>query len=221
MQQRESYPWPLNITGKGNVNGQSFTLNGAGVIRCAGVYHAALNFSAIPAGFHPSAISMFIVSTCCDAGASERNGARNLRMRGTEGYEAHRELTFGRDKIVLDGTADYRGPALLLEVNVTGTVSLPDDLCGHAVYITRVQPQDGGRILALGEGSLFRKSGEEVKIGISTLQTLRPNPLPTPLRSPEFRIATESGESFGNSYHLTIHSIYDAINSMTEAERRR
>jgi len=103
-------------------------------------------------------------------------------MRGTESYEARRELMFGDDKIVLVGKATYGADALELEVDISGKISLPDDLCGHSVYLTRVGPAKGGGTRTVGEGSLFRHSGEELKVRIASKQTLKPDPLPHPIR---------------------------------------
>jgi hypothetical protein len=208
------FPWPLNVSARGTVNGTEFSISGAGVIRCVGVYHAILNFSRIPPRFHPSAISMFVISTCCEAGASARNGAKNMRVRGAKLYRAQRELTFDQGKITLEGTARYTDEALLLDVEVQGKVDLPDDLCGHSVYFQRVSPASDGTLTARGDGSLYRKSGEEIRISISARQRFEPA-LSDPLTKSEFRVATEDGVLEGRSYRTTIHSIFDGANSMS------
>jgi len=128
-------------------------------------------------------------------------------------------LSFGEGKINLAGKALYAAEALGLEVDINGQVTLPDDLCGHSVYITRVEPDGSGRTKSIGEGSLFRASGNELKVKIKSSQVLHPTPLPHPIRATEFRIATEDGELHGNSYRLTIHSIFDAHNSMSLVEK--
>jgi hypothetical protein len=213
--QAEQYlPWPINIQGSGNVNGEKFSLTGTGVIVSFGVYKASLNFSSIPDGFHPSAIATFVVSTCCDAGASARNGGRNMRLRGATSYESHRELSFSEGKLILNGKAIYSDQALSLIVELTGQVNLPEDLIGHSVYVLSVRPQNDRSLKAIGSGSLFRRSGEEIKVQIEARQTITPNPLPDPILNNEFRIATESGELHGNSYSLTLHSVFDTANSM-------
>jgi hypothetical protein len=140
-----------------------------------------------------------------------------MRIRGARSYESVRELTFDNGKLTVEGKATYSEHALSLDVHISGKISLPDDLIGHSVYILSVRPQGDNTLQAVGEGSLFRRSGEEVKVKIRSKQTILPMPLPDPIEKNEFRIATESGDMYGLSYRLTIHSVFDTANSMTQA----
>lgn len=137
-----------------------------------------------------------------------------MRTRGAQSYDSQRTISSEGTNLVLKGKANYSPEALSLQVDLTGNASFPDDLACHSVYILNVQPQADNSLRAVGQGSLFRKSGEEIKLSIEAKQSITPSPLPDPIDKAEFRIATESGHLRGLSYTLTIHSIFDASNSM-------
>lgn len=214
------FPWPINIKARGIINGTRFNVNGAGVIRTFGVYEAILNFDKIPPHFHPSAIGTFIVSDCCGAGASMRNGGLNMSTMGVEEYDIHRKLDVAGGEINLRGKAFYTPEALVLDIDIDGDANLPDDLISHSIYIKRVYHDGPGIILGVGNGSLFRQDGSEVPVDINTRYLVQPNPLPNPMKDCEYRIATEDGLLFGLSYHLRIHSIFDGGNTMSMLESR-
>ncbi|MFH6955088.1 hypothetical protein ACHSBP_18480 [Pseudoalteromonas sp. XMcav1-K] len=209
------FPWPINIKAQGNINNTDIIVNGAGVIRTLGVYESILNFNKIPPKFHPSAIATFIVSNCCGAGASTRNGGKNMTSMGVIEYEVERRLELAGGLINMHGKAYYTNEALVLDIDIEGNIDLPDDLIGHSVYLKKVYPSEcKSKAFGVGEGSLFRANGEDVPLTINTKYNLTPSVLPNPLEAPEYRIATEDGVLNGNSYSLRIHSIFDGINTM-------
>ncbi|MDO3401920.1 hypothetical protein QWI29_17910 [Mycolicibacterium neoaurum] len=208
------FPWPINVKSGGTINGTSFRIHGAGVIRTYGVYDAILNFDTMPAHFHPSSIGAFVVSNSCGAGASMRNGGINMSAMGVEEYEVHRVLTLGGGELHLQGQARYTPEALELDIEIEGEAEIPDDVICHSVYSKKVFADGPGTLVGTGEGSLFRADGSDIPVGINTNYKISPNPLPNPLTNAEYRTATESGVLFGTSYHLRIHSIFDGQNTM-------
>lgn len=211
-------PWPIQIKSKGRVNGLDFTINGTGVIRTFGVYDAILNFNRLPRGFHPAALGPIVVSNCCGAGASTRNGGLNMSTMGVEEYDVHRKLDIGDGKIEMKGKALYTPEALILDIDIDGDVELPADLTGHSIYVKKVYPSSDGEILGVGTASLFRSDGTEVGVAINTRYRVNPSPLPRPLKNPEYRIATADAELYGLSCSIRIHSIFDGINTMSQLE---
>lgn len=212
------FPWPINIKASGRVNGTDFNINGAGVIRTFGVYDAILNFDRLPVGFDATTLAPLVVSNCCGAGASMRNGGLNMSTMGVEEYKVHRKLDIGDGRVDMKGKALYTHEALILDIKIEGDVSLPDDLSGHSVYVKKVYPSGEGEMLGVGTASLFRFNGDEVKVGINTRYQVKPSPLPHPLIAPEYRLATADAERYGLSCHVRIHSIFDGINSMNSVE---
>ncbi|MCX2829737.1 hypothetical protein RGU76_28910 [Bacillus pseudomycoides] len=217
-------PWAINAKAEGEINGVNFKMNASGYIRTNGVYEANLNFDKLPPKFHPSAISSFIVSICCGAGASMRNNGVNMSTMGIKSYTVNRKLRLLGSTIIIEGTAELTLEALVLNVKVKGNVELPDDLSGHSIYLKRIEPIDGkSKIIGVGEGSLFRTNGEEISVQIDTEYTNISPPLSNLKRAitkPEFRIATEDGELYGLTYRTRIHSIFDGINSMESVQKR-
>ena len=214
------FPWPINIRAQGSLNGTTFEVNGAGVIRTLGAYEAILNFSAMPPNFHPSALGTFVVSNCCGAGASTRNGGKNMSSMGVEEYEVHRRLEVAGGQIDMRGRAFYKAEALTLDIDIEGDAQLPDDLIGHSVYMKRVYQDGPSTLLGVGNGSLFRSDGTDVPVEINTRYDVQPSPLANPLDGEEYRIATEDGKLSGLSYHLRIHSIFDGANSLSALDGR-
>lgn len=208
-----TFPWNIDISVKGNINGAPFTVKGAGVIRTYGVYDAILNFDRMPPHFHPSAIASFSVSNCCGAGASMRNGGLNMSAMGVEEYEVHRRLRLLGGEINFKGQARYTPDALVLDIAVDGDAQLPDDLIAHSTYFKRVYQTSPDVILGVGEGSLYRADGSDLPIQIDTRYKVKPAPLPNPMKVVEYRVATEDGVLFGRSYSLRIHSVFDGANT--------
>ncbi|WP_305928048.1 hypothetical protein [Bacillus mycoides] len=219
-----NYPWAINAKAEGEINGVRFTMNATGFIRTYGVYEATLNFDKLPPKFHPCAISSFIVSACCGAGASMRNKGVNMTTMGIESYKVVRKLRILDSVITIEGTANFTPEALVLNVKVKGDVDLPDDLSGHSIYLKRVEPiGNNSGLIGIGEGSLFRTNGEEISLQIDTeYVNIYPElrNLKYAITKPEFRIATEDGELYGLTYRTRIHSIFDGINSMENVQNR-
>lgn len=216
---RHARPWAINIRAQGLINGTELTANGTGVIRKPGVYQAGLNFTAIPKAFHPSAIGTFVISVCCEAQASSRNGSSNLVSMGVENYTCRRIITIGDEQLLMSGEALYKEEVLDLSVSVSGDINLPDDLCGHSAYVAYREPAGGGStIRSVGEGSLFRASGEEIPVRVDSEYSLEPDPLPNPLRGRDYRIVTEDGELIGLTYMCKIHSISDGANTLRSVD---
>ena len=211
------FPWPITVKAQGVINGEELRVSGAGVVRTLGVYDAILNFDRIPSNFHPSAIASAVVSNCCGAGASARNGGKNMTSMGVQRYAVHRILGFENGNVTMRGRALYSAEALILDIDVEGTVEMPDDLIGHSIYQKKVSPSEcQTKVFGVGEGSVFRSNGGELPFTINTVYEIEPSPLPNPLTQDEFRIATEDGVLNGRSYALRIHSIFDGLNTMNK-----
>lgn len=214
---REHKAIPFSIFVEGTLNDTPLVITGNGVIPRRGVYEALLNFSAIPPNFHPSAISTYVVSICCYGNAEMRNGALNILTMGAKGYSTRRILTFGSDKIVIEGDVSLEDSGFAFKGTISGKAKLPQDLSGTSIYIKKIDPSDRGtKLTGIGEGSLFRSKGREVTVQIETVHVLRPTSLVNPLHSTQFRIVTESGELIGQTYRTTVHSVLDGANTMAK-----
>src|SRR5262245_34961410 len=223
--QEITLPWAIRTSAMCIINGTRFAIEGTGRIPTHGVYDADLDFEKIPSQFHPSALASFLISACCGAGASMRNGGVNMSTMGAEEYAVRRRLRFSTGgKIDMSGTARFTPAALVLDVEVNGDVRLPDDVSPHCMYIKRVEPVPGtDHLIGVGEGSLFRRDGAEISLLVDTKYTLispKASELARPLAGPEFRILSEDGELDGTRYHSRIHSIFDGINSMQNVATR-
>lgn len=203
-------PWPVRISGHGDVNGETFDVSATGTIPKLGVYEATFEFSAIPDGLAPSPIAILGLSTSCFAQASTRHGAKNLSERGVERYDSTRVLSFGDGELTVDATSHYRPECLDIDLEVTGDVDLPADLAGHSAYFVRVEPTEDGRFVGVGETDLHREGGGAVESRLdSEYRAFEPDPIPEPLGGPTFRVVTEDGRRDGTSYETRLHSLLD------------
>jgi hypothetical protein len=206
----------IKIQGGGRVNNSdTLDFQGAGVIRCPGVYDAIINFSSIPKGFHPAAIGTFIVTTCCGYGASTRHGAKNFSDIGAIQYNVERDLMIkdGTEaEIHMIGIAKFNDNALDLDINFVGKkLSLPENLAGHSVYFKIIKPIGDGQLRGRGEGSLFRTDGTDIPVKIRSSYHIEYGESPKPIKEKQYRVATEDGVLNGTSYTLRVHSIFDGV----------
>jgi hypothetical protein len=215
-------PIPFEITVDGAINGTNVFIRGVGNIPQRGVYRAVLNFSELPAGFHPSAIATYVVSICCGYEGAMRNGGLNFRAMGATGYTTRRVLSFEHSgQIVIEGDVSLGSHEASFKASIHGEARLPDDLAGNSIYIKRIEPLAPTRLLGIGSGSLFANCSTCAPVTIETLHELRPTTLPNPLRQTQFRVVTESGVLTGQSYSTQVHSIMDGANSMNAAIQQR
>ncbi len=223
LSEQITMPWPINVHARANINNVEFSVTGTGVLRTNGVYDVDLNFDELPPNFHPCVVATPVISTCCGAGASMRNGGINMATMGVASYRVERELTLDGGSIRITGTAKLTPHFLQLDTECSGQVRLPNDMVGHSVYITRVKPMPGeGALHEIGQGSFFRANGEEIPVKITAqYKDFEPayNSLPNPLTKPEYRFVTEDGELWGLNYRSRLHSIFDGVNSMSLIDR--
>lgn len=203
-------PWPVRISGTGDVNGETFEVDATGNIPTLGVYRAAFEFSEIPAGLHPSPVALLGLSTSCFAQASTRHGAKNLSARGVEQYDSTRVLSLDRGELAVDATSKYLPDRLEIDLHVTGEIDLPDDLAGHSSYFVRVEPSDDGRLVGVGETDLHRDGGTTVESRLdSEYRGFQPAPIPDSLDGSTLRVVTEHGDLEGTTYSTQVHSLLD------------
>jgi hypothetical protein len=216
---RPGEPIPFSIDVSGTVNDESVDITGAGVVPVTGVYEATLNFSRIPQGFHPSAISIAHVSICCATKAASRNGAKNIAEMGASGYDTDRTVSLPGEydgEVDIWGEVSSDGSSFGFEGEIDGEMALPDDVGGNSMYFQRFVPFEDGTVLTgTAMGSLFRSTGEEVKLRLDEEHSLQGD-LSDPLTEPEFRVVTESGHLEGRTYRTVVHSIVDDENAMAK-----
>jgi len=203
-------PLQLSMTANVDINGVKFTIDGVGVVRVPGVYEATLNFSDLPSNVPPGLLATFLTSACCNGGASERMGSRNLGHTGVTAYSAERTIDIGiAGKIVMSANATLIGDKITIQANLAGSYTGDCSKSGHAIYYITAEPLENGRkIRGVGEGSLFDCDGKETKVTLDQIFSLhQPQNLPNPLTKKEFRILTEDGVLSGLSYRQRIHSI--------------
>ena len=213
---RNFEPKPFRIALSGKVNGDQISVHGVGTIPRLGQYDAMLNFSSLPQDFHPSAIATYTVSICCVYNAAMRNRALNIAAMGAEGYSTRRVLPFGKEQILIEGDIHPLGGGFEFEGKISGEAKLPRDLAQNSIYIKRISPESGNRLIGVGEGSLFRINGREFPVRIDTVHTLRPKELANRLKKPEIHIVTESKQLIGLTYKTQIHSVVDGQNTMSK-----
>ncbi|WP_247730460.1 hypothetical protein [Halovivax limisalsi] len=202
-------PWPINLQLTGEVNGVDVTVRGEGRIRTEGVYEVTLNFDRIPSGLHPSIVATYGVSCCCSAQASTRNGAKNMIDMGATEYVATRVLSMGDDELTIEGNSLAREECLELDLEIGGTVDLPEDMPGHSAYYVRLEPDGEDRLVGSGAATLYRESGEPLTAGVDSTYDLHPADVPNPVSEPQYRVVTEDGELDGNTYNTRIHSLLE------------
>lgn len=205
----------LTLRLRGNINGAEFDMNGLGHVETPGVYNAQMLFGALPSGFHPGAVSVFVMSMCCEYHASEINGATNIASMGASGYSTRRTLRFEGGQLSIEGEASVEQSRLSIEGSISGEGHMPTELAGHSVFVMMSSPEQGGQVLrGKGQGALVRTDGSVIEVTVETSHQLRPEPLANPLSQPQYRLVTESGKLTGLTYRSTIHSIYDRRNAM-------
>lgn len=210
-------PLPFEINVNGTVNGEEVEITGSGVVPTIGVYEATLNFSSIPDGFHPSAVSISNVSICCANLAAARNDANNIAEMGTRGYATHREVSLPGEydgEVVIEGDVFTGESGFGFNGEIEGEMRLPDDIGGNSMYFQRFVPSEEGQVLTgTAYGSLFESPNEEVKLRLDEEHELVDSPS-NPLTEPMFRVVTESGTLQGRTYHTVVHSILDTENTL-------
>lgn len=204
-------PNPFTISLRGTLNGEDVAVEGAGAVARLGLYEATLNFTTIPAGFHPSAIATFTVSICCNFQTAMNHDALNIQAMGATGYETKRVLTFGDlGEVTIEGDVDVSSGGTRFEGEITGSAELPEDLASSSIYTKRIEPHDeGATLLCCGNGALFRQSAPPVPVVVESQHRLRPGPPPNPLRANQYRISTETGTLLGRTYRTTVHAVVD------------
>ncbi len=214
---RELNGAPFIVDLKGNVNNSDMLIQGTGVVKKIGHYEALLNFSHLPKGFHPAAISTYTISICCYAAAAMRNGGLNIVSMGATGYNTVRKLDFENGgQITISGEVSIDHNNFTFSGSIEGQAELPDDLAGNSIYIKRIIPVKEHMLHGVGEGTLFRQNGRGVKVTIDTTHTLKfqGERLPNPLKGEQFRIVSESGTLTNRTYKTNAYSILDGANTM-------
>lgn len=211
-------PYPINLDIDGELNGVEFNIRGAGKIRTPGVYEATLNFSRIPPNIHPGVLVTYAISCSCITAASTRNGAKNMKQMGAKRYDAERIISRGEEEIVIEGVSEAREECLALDLEVSGSMDVPQDLSGHSAYYVRLEPTEDNRLVGAGEATLYRESGENYDVDLESEYDMEPDPVPNPITEPMYRIVTEEGELSGNTYESRIHSMLDSSNPITDVD---
>ena len=156
-------PMQLSMTANAEINGESFSVTGVGVVRSPGVYEATLNFSALPKDFPPGLLATFLTSACCNSGASERAGSLNLGHTGVTKYTAQRTVTSNDGgSIDMTAKATLNGNKVVIHADIKGRLIAPYTPNNHAIYYITASPQNAGKaIVGVGEGSIFDGNGVE------------------------------------------------------------
>lgn len=173
-------PISARILVKGTLNDTPVVIEGTATVPCLGLYEADLTFSTIPPNFHPGAISTYIVSICCFAYASMRNGGLSISAMGGKGYTTRRILKFGEDEIIIEGDVSLEDTGVLFRGSISGTANLPENLTGNSIYMKKMEPVRNGEIKGIGQGSLFMSDGNEIQVRMETRHQIRPTDLPNP-----------------------------------------
>lgn len=215
----ESRPFQLTI--QGEINNCGLQILGCGVVERHGIYRATLNFSDMPDGLHPSAISTFLISICCNLVSAMRNSGLNIEAMGATGYQTQRILTFGEHgEIVINGDVEGKDSITTFDASISGEADLPNDLNGTSIYTKRIEPRDdGARLVCVGNGALFRHGAAAIEVGVESEHRLRPLPVANPLTFLQFRTSSECGRLVGRTYETTVQAVVDSNDSFADAAR--
>lgn len=215
---RDFKPLSFFLHVDGDLNNQKIEINGLGYVAKPGEYRGALNFNKSIPDFHPSAVVTFLMSICCYAEPQGQNGAYGIRRMGGVGYDTKRTIEFEKDeKIEITGSVKLIDNQMTFTGYLQGQFTQGKDLSGNSIYIKKITPNEDGHILkGVGEGSLFRNHGNELKAKITTEHVITPNKLENPINFNMFRIVSESGYLIGNTYSTQVHSILDKQNTMSK-----
>jgi hypothetical protein len=208
---------PFTVNLKGNVNDSDISIQGTGIVKKIGHYEALLNFSHLPKGFHPAAISTYTISICCYGAAAMRNGGLNIVSMGANGYKTVRKLFFENGGLItISGDVTIDRNNFTFAGSIEGQADLPDDLAGNSIYIKRIVPVKEHELHGVGEGSLFRQNGREIKVKIDTTHLLKYHGerLSNPLKNEQFRIVSESGTLLNRTYKTNAYSILDGATTL-------
>ena len=219
MRSPKKLPFVLKVTSE--VNRESFTITGRGMVDPIGTYSARLRFSKLPRNFHPILVTSYTVSICCIAEAAQRNGGLNFRsLLGRSAlYEAIRQVVIG-DGIGLEiaGTVSEKQGSIRFVGTLAGRSRIPADLLPMAYYRERLTTDGGRGVIGKGEGSIFRANGRDLQVGMETSYVFKKKAV---MPYPQVRTVTDSGALKGLTYDVVLHSIVERAASESGAAGRR